>query len=96
MGIKTYTFAETVDILKSEGKAVKLAGNNEYGALYVPGKLLLKVGAGLFQLFTEEEPGVSQVVLSTTDEDDACREVLRRMGVKTIKHKIKKVEAENE
>lgn len=93
MGLKTYTFEETADTLKSSGVAVEVAGNNSCKALYVPGKLLLKKKSGLFQLFTEEEPGVTQIALSTTDEDDACREVLRRMGIKTIRHKVKKVEA---
>ena len=91
MGIKTYGIIEAAGLLKEKGVNAILNGTT---TLYVPSKALLHKRDGVFELNVEEN-GEVRMILSTADEDVACREVLKMFGVKTIKTKVKKKEAPN-
>lgn len=85
MGIKTYSIEETKKLLKEKGFEVKGAD----GVIYIPSKLLLAKEFGMFNI-TVSEDGESKGIYSGFSEDDACRNVLHYLKVKTIRNKVKK------
>lgn len=85
MGIKTYSIAETKEILRKAGFEVKGAD----GVLYIPSKLILRKKFGMFNIDIEDGAGTKQIY-SGFSEDEACRNVLHYLKVKTIRNKVKK------
>lgn len=90
MGIKTYDIKETKQILNDYGFETEPTGCD---MIYIKSKVLLHKDSGVYRVMANSNCEALSLY-SGFSEDEACRKLLKHLGIKTVATKKKKEQIE--